>query len=43
VRYLLRHLDVASVEEAMAIVRDYFDEKDIPPKTRYVLEGILQP
>jgi hypothetical protein len=41
VRYLLRHLDVASAEEALSIVRLYVGEGDIPPKTRFALEEIL--
>jgi len=41
VRYLLRHLDIGTVDEALAIVRLYFEDRDIPPKTRYALEEIL--
>jgi hypothetical protein len=41
VRYLLRHLDVSTAEEALAIVRRYFDEERLPPKTRLVLEELL--
>jgi len=41
VRYLLRHLNVRSTAEALAIVLRYFDEDRIPPKTRYALDGIL--
>ena len=41
IRFLLRHLDVGSAAEALGIVREYFDEADIPPKTRYALEEIL--
>ena len=41
VRYLLRHLDVSSAEEALAIVRRYFDEERLLPKTRLVLEELL--
>ncbi len=41
VRYLLRYLDVGTVEEALAIVLRYFDEAQIPPKTRLALEELL--
>ncbi len=41
VRYLLRYLDVRSVEEALAIVTRYVDEDRLLPKTRLVLEGLL--
>jgi hypothetical protein len=41
VRYLLRYLNVSTVEEALAIVTRYFDEKDLPPKTRFALEELL--
>lgn len=41
VRYLLRHLNVTSVGEAMEIVKDYFDEAQLLPKTRLALEELL--
>ena len=41
VRYLLRYLNVATLEEALAIVLRYFDEKQVPPKTRLALEELL--
>jgi len=41
VRYLLRHLDLQTADEALAVVRDYFDEKDIPPKAGFALEELL--
>jgi hypothetical protein len=41
VRFLLRFLNVANVEEALAIVRRYFDEQHILPKTRLALEELL--
>jgi hypothetical protein len=41
VRYLLRYLDVADVEEALGIVGRYFDEAQLLPKTRLVLEELL--
>ena len=41
VRYLLRHLDVRSTAEALAIVARYFDEDQLVPKTRLALEELL--
>ena len=41
VRYLLRYLNVSTLEEALAIVLRYFDEEHIPPKTRLALEELL--
>lgn len=41
VRYLLRHLDIRTVEEALAVVAKYFDESQLLPKTRLVLEELL--
>jgi hypothetical protein len=41
VRYLLRHLDITRVEDALAIVTQYFDESQLMPKTRLVLEELL--
>jgi hypothetical protein len=41
VRFLLRHLDVSSPEEALGIVGRYFDEERLHPKTRLALEEIL--
>ena len=41
VRYLLRHLGLTTPEEALAVVRSYFEEKDIPPKARFALEELL--
>ena len=41
VRFLLRYLDISSVEDAMAVVLRYFDEREIPPKTRFALEELL--
>ena len=41
VRYLLRHLNVRSADEALDIVTRYFDEKHIPLKTRLALEELL--
>jgi len=41
VRYLLRYLNVTTLEEALAIVLRYFDEDQVPPKTRLALEELL--
>ena len=41
VRYLLRYLNVSTLEEALAIVLRYFDEEHILPKTRLALEELL--
>lgn len=41
VRYLLRHLGISTVDEALAVVRLYFDDQQLLPKTRLVLEELL--
>jgi hypothetical protein len=41
VRYLLRHLDITSLEEALEIVGRYFDDDQLHPKTRLALEELL--
>ena len=41
VRYLLRYLNISSADEAMRVVTNYFDESQIPPKTRLALEELL--
>jgi hypothetical protein len=41
VRYLLRYLNVTTPEEALAIVKHYFDETHLLPKTRLILEELL--
>jgi len=41
VRYLLRYLNVVTVEDALAIVLRYFDAGHILPKTRLALEELL--
>ena len=41
IRYLLRYLNVTTVEEALGIVRQYFDDERILPKTRLALEELL--
>lgn len=41
VRYLLRYLNVSSVDEALAIVTRYFDADQLQAKTRLALEELL--
>ena len=41
VRYLLRYLNITSSAEALAIVTQYFDEEQLPAKTRLALEELL--
>ena len=41
VRYLLRHLDISSIDVALAIVGRYFDEDQLHPKTRLALKALL--
>jgi hypothetical protein len=41
VRYLLRYLNVSTVAQALEIVTRYFDEAQLPPKTRLALEELL--
>jgi hypothetical protein len=41
VRYLLRYLNVFTVDAALEIVARYFDEKALLPKTRLALEELL--
>jgi hypothetical protein len=41
VRYLLRYLNLTTVDEALGIVTAYFDESQLYRKTRLVLEELL--
>jgi hypothetical protein len=41
VRFLLRYLNVTSHAQAIEIVTRYFDEEQLPPKTRFALEELL--
>ncbi|HET7691910.1 MAG TPA: hypothetical protein VFM44_02355 [Gemmatimonadota bacterium] len=41
VRYLLRYLNIAKADDALAIVGRYFEEDQLLPKTRLVLEELL--
>lgn len=41
VRYLLRYLNITTAREALDVVTRYFDETQLPAKTRLVLEELL--
>jgi hypothetical protein len=41
VRYLLRYLNITDAGEALAVVTSYFDEAQIPLRTRLALEELL--
>jgi hypothetical protein len=41
VRYLLRYLNLTTADDALEIVKRYFDEKQLLPKTRLALEELL--
>ena len=41
VRFLLRYLNIETAKEAMQVVTKYFDETQLPPKTRLALEELL--
>jgi hypothetical protein len=41
VRYLLRHLNITSVRGALEVVLRYFDQDQLPTKSRLALEEIL--
>jgi hypothetical protein len=41
VRYLLRYLNITRPDEALAVVLSYFDESQVPVKTRLALEELL--
>jgi hypothetical protein len=41
VRYLLRHLDIQTADAALAVVTQYFDESQLLPKTRLILESLF--
>jgi hypothetical protein len=41
VRFLLRYLNIFSLEQAMEVVTRYFDESRLPAKTRLALEELL--
>jgi hypothetical protein len=41
VRYLLRWLNISTVDQALEVIVRYFDERQLPPKTRFALEELL--
>lgn len=41
VRFLLRYLNITSVDAALEIVRRYFDDEQLAPKSRLALEELL--
>jgi hypothetical protein len=43
VRYLLRHLDIRSYDQALAILTRYYPLERFPQKTLYALEELLAP
>jgi hypothetical protein len=40
-RYLLRHLDVRSYDQALSIIKKYYSLEHFPPKTLYALAELL--
>lgn len=42
VRFLLRYLNIERADDALEIVTRYFDERKLLPKTRLVLEELLE-
>lgn len=40
-KFLLKHLDVRSVEEASSIIEKYYPREAIPAKTQFLLEELL--
>jgi len=42
IRFLVRHLGLASAEEALAIVAGYYPKSRVPPRTQYLLEEIFE-
>ncbi len=43
VRYLLRALNIESVEQAIAVITRYYPEDTFPPKSRFALQELLGP
>lgn len=41
VRFLLKHLGIATPDEAFRIVEEYYPRKVIPPKTQFLLQELL--
>jgi hypothetical protein len=42
VRYLLRHLDIDTYEEALAVIGRFYPLERFPQKTLYALQELLQ-
>ncbi len=42
IRYLIRHLDIRSYQQALILIEQYYPPTRIPQKTLYALEEILQ-
>ncbi|GAA1766088.1 hypothetical protein [Luedemannella helvata] len=38
IRFLVQHLNLGSVEEALSLCSDVFPDEDVPPRARLVLE-----
>jgi len=43
IRYLLRHLDIRSYEQALAVLTRYYPLERFPQKTLYALQELLPP
>jgi hypothetical protein len=41
VRYLIRHLNIESYEEAIAVITKYYELERLPQKTMYALQELL--
>lgn len=41
VRYLLRYLNLTTVDQALELITRYFNEDQLPPKSRLALEELL--
>jgi hypothetical protein len=42
IRFLVRHLGLASAAEALEIVAGYYPKSQVPPRTQYLLEEIFE-
>lgn len=42
IRFLIRHLGLASAAEALAIVAGYYPKSLVPPRTQYLLEELFE-
>lgn len=41
VRYLIRHLNLSTVDDVLSVVTEYYDAAGIPAKTRFALEELF--